>query len=1053
MTNQHAVKANAHDDYVRLLGGASLPWWDAVLVTCGTDAAARHIEAELNQRRTEGRTPAGVRYLAVPDVKEQRNGSGGATLNALRALALAELSDFAGESLEAWWRGRRVLVIHAGGESRRLPQWSLDNRLFAAVPHSGAPGGATTVLDQILAHSTAWASQCEGGLLLTPGDVLLDAAGAVLDLSRPGVTALAVRQPLEEGARHGVYVTDEQGRVYTFLSKAAENEIEAAGGLMADGCVALDTGVLYFDGTAAARLTSLAGAYCVDGEWQVGKGILERRDGSVVFVDLYDHIISGLLQKWTPAAGERELQRLAKALRELTVWCCLVEGSFVHLGSAKSVRVLLRHGESGGALHSAATSLEDREADLGLMGSARRSVGWVTEEGVESAGLVLDSVLAPGTRIEAGATVIQCHLNAPVTLRPGAVLHSAWGLAEFLEVPEDTVVHQVPLALPGGRRGVTVRVHGADDAPDVVVGHGVAYWMGRPLGQTLAALHLEEDDVWPGIPAAGRTFWNARLFVLGSAADAWRCARWLMGTDGATGFSAEEWAAATRVTLEETVRCVDHFALAEARAARQQAQWQSAAVSLAESGADIRPLLPHAPGVAPVAAVGRELRSRAERLESGEGERGHSGWNRMTEAAARHYQSSLFLGQAGLSEDFRVARARAFECVHKAVEAGVPPHVRSSQRSIAERVWQAPALQVAAPVRIDFGGGWSDTPPFCLDWGGTVLNMAVELDGECPIRVGVTRLSEPVLRCVSEDTGEVVEFQDESQLNGAPRPGSAAAIPQAALRLMRLNEGFHTLHEALDARGGGLEIRSRVNLPLGSGLGTSSVLSAAVLRGLAEMAGDPMTEAELSDQVMRLEQMMTTGGGWQDQAGGIFPGVKLVVTGPGLRQRLRVEPVAWDQARQREFCSHFVLYFTGLRRMAKNLLAQVVGSYLARETRTVEVLHSIKTLAVEMAYALREGDWPHFGELLDRHWVLNKVLDPHTTNAPIDALLHECRPYLAGAKLAGAGGGGFLMLMARDPDAALRLRRHLAGSGGPGRLYEYQIAESGLRITRQASSL
>jgi fucokinase len=247
---------------------------------------------------------------------------------------------------------------------------------------------------------------------------------------------------------------------------------------------------------------------------------------------------------------------------------------------------------------------------------------------------------------------------------------------------------------------------------------------------------------------------------------------------------------------------------------------------------------------------------------------------------------------------------------------------------------------------------------------------------------------------------------------------------------------------------GGLEIRMGVDLPMGSGLGTSSILAGTLLRALAEMLGMALTDHALADQVMRLEQRMTTGGGWQDQAGGIFPGAKLVISGPGLRQRLRIEPIGWSLERQAEFAQRFVLYYTGIRRIAKDLLRQVVGSYLAREVATVQVLHSIKTLAVEMAYAMREGTWDYLGRLLDRHWQLNQILDPHTTNAPINGLLEELRPFLAGAKLAGAGGGGFLLLLAKDPQAAAALKVHLSSLGGalPGALYPFQIAHDGLRV-------
>jgi galactokinase/mevalonate kinase-like predicted kinase len=199
---------------------------------------------------------------------------------------------------------------------------------------------------------------------------------------------------------------------------------------------------------------------------------------------------------------------------------------------------------------------------------------------------------------------------------------------------------------------------------------------------------------------------------------------------------------------------------------------------------------------------------------------------------------------------------------------------------------------------------------------------------------------------------------------------------------------------------------------------------------------------------MRLEQLMTTGGGWQDQAGAIFPGAKLVATGPGLSQRLRVQPVPWSDNHAAEFERILVLYYTGIRRVARGLLRQVVGRYLARETACLQVLHSIKTLAMEMAYAMQEGDWDHLGSLLDRHWRLNQLLDPNTTNAPINALLDSVRPLVRGAKLAGAGGGGFLILLAKGPDAAEELRKRLGGdqASSGGAVHDWRIAREGLQV-------
>ena len=241
----------------------------------------------------------------------------------------------------------------------------------------------------------------------------------------------------------------------------------------------------------------------------------------------------------------------------------------------------------------------------------------------------------------------------------------------------------------------------------------------------------------------------------------------------------------------------------------------------------------------------------------------------------------------------------------------------------------------------------------------------------------------------------------------------------------------------------GLEIRTDVNLPMGSGLGTSSVLAATVLKALLSMRGEEVSVQELSDLVLALEQFMTTGGGWQDQVGGIYPGAKLTMTGPGPRQRLRVEPVQCPEG----FRERFILYYTGIRRIAKDLLGQVVARYLAREVQAVQVLHSIKTLAVEMAYAMKESDWDYLGSLLDRHWRLNQLLDPTPRTLRSTRFWNKCVRIISGAKLAGAGGGGFLMLLAKTPDDAQNLRKFLKSQPGPGALYEWAPAPLGLHET------
>jgi len=118
------------------------------------------------------------------------------------------------------------------------------------------------------------------------------------------------------------------------------------------------------------------------------------------------------------------------------------------------------------------------------------------------------------------------------------------------------------------------------------------------------------------------------------------------------------------------------------------------------------------------------------------------------------------------------------------------------------------------------------------------------------------------------------------------------------------------------------------------------------------------------------------------------------------------------------------------QRVAKDLLRQVVSRYLARRRQRYRYCTASDT-AVEMSYAMAEGDWKHLGELLDRHWQLNQVLDPHTTNAPIHAISERARP-LSTAQAGRAGGGGFLMLLTRTKESAAALARRAFTGGRRG---------------------
>jgi fucokinase len=940
-----------------------LSFWDLVVITASSERQAALYRGEIDRRRTASMLPEETEFFVAPDPGDRRVGSGSATIHALGTL---------GKNRE-WWKHHRALLIHSGGDSRRLPQYSPVGKLFGVLPSQTSPRTTTTVFDETMKLSAPWADGITNGLLVASGDVVLKFDAQQVRWDRPGVTGVAMRLNVETGSHHGVYVVGEGEQVYTFLQKPSAAQVKAAGGMLADELVAVDIGLLRFDPDLTADLAGLAGL------------------GDLPAVDLYDQITRGFTGQWRPDTDASPFwSGLVRIIRPpekpVAFHCAVVDGEFIHAGTTKSFRSLAAG--SGG---------------------------------------VLDSVIGGGCKIGHEAVILECDLKGAVVAGRGAILHGLTALNGPVDVPDDTVVHQLPITTPEGS-GWVVRAYGVEDDPKQTLPG--ATWFNRPIMETLERLGLRSEEVWTA--EQERALWNAALFPVTSADEAWKCARWMMGY--ASEYDVARWRGARRFSLAESAASADGKALTEARNRRSQGIWLETVVELAESGADLRPVLANLPGLGTAASAGRSLRQRAEELR-------RNGPEHLTNAASYLMQSARLLDRTGFAQEAAEAENEAFVCIQEAVREGAAVNEYRVPTG-----WKFQQVHVSAPPRIDLGGGWSDTPPFCFDWGGTVLNCALEINGDYPIETEIVRIDEPIIRCIADD-GSVAEYRSAEEMLEPCRPGSVFSIPRAALQLNGLPPKDRTLREALTNLGGGLEICCRVRLPIGSGLGTSSILSATVMRALAAMSGNSMTDHELLESVMQLEQRMTTGGGWQDQAGGIFAGAKLLITGPGLRQRVRVQPVQWTEARKADFCQHLVLYNTGIQRMAKDLLRQVVSRYLARENATIQVLHSIKTLAVEMSYAMLEGDWEHLGQLLTRHWQLNQVLDPHTTNAPINAILDRARPYIHGAKLAGAGGGGFLMLMVKNPDAAAELKAELAQhSHERGGVVSYRIAEEGLRV-------
>ncbi|MCU0502003.1 MAG: bifunctional fucokinase/L-fucose-1-P-guanylyltransferase, partial [Anaerolineae bacterium] len=356
-----------------------------------------------------------------------------------------------------------------------------------------------------------------------------------------------------------------------------------------------------------------------------------------------------------------------------------------------------------------------------------------------------------------------------------------------------------------------------------------------------------------------------------------------------------------------------------------------------------------------------------------------------------------------------------------------------------------------AAARIDFGGGWTDTPPYSIERGGTVLNAAVTLRRRYPILAEAEGLAQPRLVLDSRDIEATSEPATVGDVLAYANPADPFALLKAALVLRGIvpqdDDPAKPLVDLCRELGCGLRVSTQTFIPRGSGLGTSSIMAGAVLAALARWSGSELSQAQLFDEVLCLEQMLTTGGGWQDQVGGLTGGIKLVTSGPGLPQAIHVTPVALSPQTANDLAQRLLLVYTGQQRLAKNLLRNVMSRWMARDPEMVWIQGELARLALAMQRALATADLAELGRLLGEHWTLNKRMDPGCTNPFIDDLFAVMGPFIWGGKLAGAGGGGFAMVITRDDQAGRALAATLAARypGTPVAVWPCAVPDEGVR--------
>ena len=285
-----------------------------------------------------------------------------------------------------------------------------------------------------------------------------------------------------------------------------------------------------------------------------------------------------------------------------------------------------------------------------------------------------------------------------------------------------------------------------------------------------------------------------------------------------------------------------------------------------------------------------------------------------------------------------------------------------------------------APTRIDFGGGWTDVPPY------------PETDGGCVCNVAISRFATVRIRETENDQGGAVVTTSGQPADGGPLV--SAAVRRAGLR--------------------GAEVTLRSDFPTGAGLGGSSAAGVALQGALAAWRGDPFERdlAALAERSRDVEVVdLGVAGGRQDHYAAAFGGAL------GLRftDHVAVQRIALAGPTRLELERRALLIYTGQSRVSGDTVSAVIEAYRGRSPRVVAALARLKALAEQMIGALTDGNIDALASFVAEHWTHQRSLHPAITTQRIDTIMERAAAAGAlGGKALGASGGGCVLLIAGE---------------------------------------
>ncbi len=315
---------------------------------------------------------------------------------------------------------------------------------------------------------------------------------------------------------------------------------------------------------------------------------------------------------------------------------------------------------------------------------------------------------------------------------------------------------------------------------------------------------------------------------------------------------------------------------------------------------------------------------------------------------------------------------------------------------------------VRSPVRISFGGGGTDLAAYYTQHGGLVLSTSITRYC-CVI---ASELPSDEIRISSADYHTWKTYHHHQELTVKP----PLALPEAVLEWFFKHKHLRT----------GVELFLASEVPPGTGLGSSSAMTVALITALATLTNTNFTMAEIAELACQLEiERLRMPIGKQDQYASAIGGLNTIEFSTS---GVQVTPVQLPEKTLNNLNQRLMLFASGQQRNSADILGQQRRNTEQKIT-TIETLHQLKALAIEMRQTLCRQELDQFGILLDQGWHLKKTLANSVSSQHIDQWYTAAQKAGAiGGKIAGAGGGGFLLLYC-PPEYQTNVRQALIPYG------------------------